>query len=104
MYACGKNQRSVSCRRLPRKELRGVADWGASAFGAISKAGQVQLAGTIPLPRLLHRRRSTYPLYASSHFHDDFLDCARTFAQRTLCAAAMRSRAAADSWRFTPLP
>jgi hypothetical protein len=46
----------------------------------------------------------TLPLEASSHLHDDFLDIARTFAQRVLCAAAMRSRAATDSWRFMPLP
>jgi two-component system response regulator AtoC len=36
--------------------------------------------------------------------YDASLDCARTFAQRALCAAAMRSRAEADNWRFMRLP
>ena|ERR1022692_755902 len=36
--------------------------------------------------------------------YDARLDCARTFAQRALCAAAMRSRAATDNWRFMRLP
>src|SRR5580700_8456487 len=36
--------------------------------------------------------------------YDACLDCARTFAQRALCAAAMRSRAAADSLFLVRLP
>ena len=44
------------------------------------------------------------PLGCRHVAYDGFLYSARTFAQRALCAAAMRSRAAADSWRFASVP
>lgn len=53
-----------------------------------------------PPPRSLPRRIPS----TGSRSYDGVLAFSRTFAQRVLCAAAMRSRAAADSRLFMRLP
>ena len=50
------------------------------------------------------RFRPEQPLYRVGHLQDDFFAFARTFAQRALCAAAMRSLAAADRRCFAWFP
>jgi hypothetical protein len=50
------------------------------------------------------RPRPEQPLYRVGHLQDDFFAFARTFAQRALCAAAMRSLAAADRRCFAWFP
>ena len=50
------------------------------------------------------RPRPEQPLYRVGHLQDDFFAFARTFAQRALCAAAMRSLAAADRRCFARCP
>src|ERR1700737_3730562 len=54
--------------------------------------------GAAPRPRPEQR------LYRVGHLQDDFFAFARTFAQRALCAAAMRSLAAADRRCFARFP
>ena len=50
------------------------------------------------------RPRPEQRLYRVGHLQDDFFAFARTFAQRALCAAAMRSLAAADRRCFARFP
>ena len=60
--------------------------------------GRQNKKGGEPRPRPAQR------LYRVGHLQDDFFAFARTFAQRALCAAAMRSLAAADRRCFTRFP
>jgi hypothetical protein len=60
--------------------------------------GAQKRKGAEPRPRPAQR------LYRVGHLQDDFFAFARTFAQRALCAAAMRSLAAADRRCFARFP
>jgi hypothetical protein len=60
--------------------------------------GSANKKGGEPRPRPAQR------LYRVGHLQDDFFAFARTFAQRALCAAAMRSLAAADRRCFARFP
>ena len=60
--------------------------------------GRAKKKGAEPRPRPEQR------LYRVGHLQDNFFAFARTFAQRALCAAAMRSLAAADRRCFAWFP
>src|ERR1700681_692573 len=71
---------------------------GNRPTAAWSKFGVGKKKGAEPRPRPAQR------LYGVGHLQDDFFAFARTFAQRALCAAAMRSLAAADRRCFARFP
>src|SRR5258708_9966525 len=95
MSSRNKNYLGAAKRNVPAVDLlkrwpdrRRVEHLGS---GAKKKGG-----GTRPRPE--------QRLYRVGHLQDDFFAFARTFAQRALCAAAMRSLAAADRRCFARCP
>jgi hypothetical protein len=90
-----KNYLDASNRRVHAVDLLG--EW--SDRRVVEKLGVGQKRkGAEPRPRPEQR------LYRVGLLQDDFFAFARTFAQRALCAAAMRSLAAADRRCFARLP
>jgi hypothetical protein len=84
------SRRHVSARRCTQGIVRRPR---GRKFGVEPKR-----RGAEPRPRPEQR------LYRVGHLQDDFFAFARTFAQRALCAAAMRSLAAADRRCFARFP
>src|SRR6202165_5053191 len=85
--------------RASRRHARAVGLRKESSDRRVVKIGVGQKRkGAEPRPRPEQR------LYRVGHLQDDFFAFSRTFAQRALCAAAMRSLAAADRRCFARFP